>query len=110
MDNYGCNETNPVGNIYTDYLDRLDDSRACSWDDPELAKIVRLRLLSDPGYPVWDVSYCYGELTDGTLVSVSLPFSQLPKRGTNQAIVKAAIEDRVYATKLGIFDAISTLC
>ena len=58
---YGYSETNPLpasghperhGRVY--------------WDDPRLKRITRLRLLSDPGFPLWDVSYCYGVLHDGT--------------------------------------------
>lgn len=79
--------------------------------DPKLTKVTRLRLLSDPGFPFWDVSYCYGELKDGSAVRVSLPFHQLPKgKGRlNGAIIEAAKADGVYAKRLGIFDVISTL-
>ena len=41
-------------------------------------EITRLRLLSDPGFPFWDVSYCHGVL-NGRHVNVRLPFSDLPK-------------------------------
>jgi hypothetical protein len=78
-----------------------------TWDDDALESIVRLRLISDPGFPAWDVSYCWGRLTDGTPVRVSLPFFQLPKRGTNAAIVAEARRAGVFAKRLGIFDAIS---
>ncbi len=81
------------------------------WTDERLAKITRLRLLSDPGFPVWDVSYCHGELKDGTPCEVSLPFHQLPKGkgGINGAIIAHAKQDGVFAKGLGIFDVISTL-
>ena len=62
--------------------------RTVSWDATGL-KVTRLRLLSDPGFPAWDVSYCHGEL-DGQPVEVMLPFSQLPKRGVSRAIVAHA--------------------
>jgi len=83
--------------------------KTVDWRDPELARVVRLRLLSDPGYPVWDVSYCHGVLKDGTYVNVDLPFDQLPKRNMNATIVAWAKRDRVFARGLGIFNAISTL-
>jgi hypothetical protein len=35
-------------------------------------KITRLRMLSDPGFPFWDVSYCHG-VVNGEPVEVSLP-------------------------------------
>lgn len=79
------------------------------WRDERLSKITRLRLLTDPGFPAWDVSYCHGVLKDGQNCDVELPFSQLPKRGMGRAIVKAAIADGVHAKRLGVFDAISKL-
>lgn len=80
-----------------------------SWNDARLAKITRLRLLTDPGFPAWDVSYCHGVLKDGQTCDVDLPFSQLPKRGMDRAIVAHAKRDSVYAKGLGIFDAMSKL-
>ena len=77
------------------------------WDDPSLKKIIRLRLLSDPGHPYWEVSYCWGKLKDGTLVDVTLPFYQIPKKGFSGFIIKRAAEEKVYAKGLGLFDAIS---
>lgn len=109
---YGYSETNPLpasghperhGRVY--------------WDDPRLKRITRLRLLSDPGFPLWDVSYCYGVLHDGTMVDVDLPFSQLAKTpgrwGTGamqRDIIRHAKRDKVFAKGLGVFEAISTLC
>ena len=103
---YGVNETNPLTPGYHD--EPL--SGHVYWDCPSLAKIERLRLLSDPGFPFWDVSYCYGRTHRGEKVIVCLPFSQLPKRGMRAAIVREAKRAGVYAKRLGIFDAISTLC
>lgn len=71
-------------------------------------KVTRLRLLSDPGFPAWDVSYCHGEL-NGQPVDVELPFSQLRKRGYRGEIVAYAKQDGIFAKGLGILDAISTL-
>lgn len=84
------------------------DRQTVPWTTPGL-KVNRLRLLSDPGLPFWDVSYCYGEL-DGQDVRVDLPFSQLPKRNMRSAIVGYAIKDRVNARDMGILHNISTLC
>lgn len=80
-----------------------------SWKEPGL-KVTRLRLLSDPGFPAWDVSYCHGIL-DGRHVDVELPFSQLAKYRTtiSKQIVAYAKRDGVYAKRLGILDAISKL-
>jgi hypothetical protein len=73
-------------------------------------EITRLRLLSDPGFPAWDVSYCHGIL-DGQHVDVQLPFSQLPKYGKGG--YKAALYKEAKATGKfikGLFSSISTLC
>jgi hypothetical protein len=78
------------------------------WTESGL-EITRLRLLSDPGFPAWDVSYCHGILK-GRHVNVRLPFSQLPKYGKGG--VKAALYDEAKATGKfikGLFNAISTL-
>tara|TARA_R110000782_G_C14713634_1_gene403418 strand:- start:477 stop:821 length:345 start_codon:yes stop_codon:yes gene_type:complete len=69
-------------------------------------EITRLRLLSDAGYPAWDVSYCHGILK-GEHVNVRLPFSQLPKRNT-----KAWLYNEAKATGCfikGLFSSFSTL-
>jgi hypothetical protein len=101
-----CDYTTPDGKAY---LDAVFSQDALHWDDSRLARITRLRLLSDPGFPVWDVSYCYGETKDGHPCRVILPFDQLPKRNRARAIIEHAQRDGVYAKGLGIFDSISTL-
>lgn len=78
------------------------------WTEPGL-EITRLRLLSDPGFPVLDVSYCHGVL-DGRHVDVELPFSQLPKYGKGG--FKAALYKEAKKTGKfikGLFSAVSTL-
>lgn len=70
-------------------------------------KITRLRLLSDPGFPAWDVSYCHGIL-DGKHVDVCLPFSQLPKHKMKSALYNEAKKTGKFIN--GLFSAISTLC
>lgn len=83
--------------------------RTVDWTTKGL-RITRLRLLSDPGFPAWDVSYCHGIL-NGEHVDVQLPFDQLRKYGTtiSKQLVAYAKKDGVYAKGLGILDAISTL-
>lgn len=103
MNLYGAQEMNPLTeaqkasqNAAVDYV---------CWTTKGLY-ITRLRLLSDPGFPVWDVSYCYGEL-DGKPVRVQLPFSQLPKYNMRKALFKEAKATGVFIR--GLFDNISTL-
>lgn len=102
---YGVSETNPLPTGY--HNEKATES--VDWTDKRLARIERLRLLSDPGYPFWDVSYCYGRLKTGEKVEVSLPFSELPKRKMFEALIKYAKADKVYLKGLGVFGAISTL-
>lgn len=85
------------------------ETRSVYWTEKGL-KITRLRLLSDPGFPLWDVSYCHGMIGDEH-VDVQLPFSQLLKYGTtiSKQIVAEAKKEGVYAKGLGILDAISKL-
>ena len=103
---YGAVETNP---IQAGYHDNYHNAPTVDWSDKRLAKITRLRLLSDPGYPYWDVSYVHGVLKDGTVCRVQVPFSQLPKQDKNGIIIAYGKRAGVYAKGLGIFDAISTL-
>lgn len=79
------------------------------WNNPALARIVRLRFLTDPGFPFMDVSYCWGDLHDGTPARVDLPFGQLPKRNFKGALLDYARRDNVYLKGLGVFDAVSIL-
>jgi len=103
---YGARESNGLVNG-NEYHKEFQGARTVPWTEPGL-KVTRLRLLSDPGYPAWDVSYCHGEV-NGEKVHVELPFSDLPKRRTRRAIVHYAIKDRVNAKQMGVFNAISKL-
>lgn len=106
MDLYGVSETNPLPKGFHDEAPEF----TVEWTDPELARIERLRFVSDPGFPFWDVSYCHGRLKDGRKVRVELPFSQLQKRvPISVQIIKYAKKDGVFAKGLGIFGVISTL-
>lgn len=97
---YGVLESNPLPAGFHDE----ECQETVDWDDPQLEKIIRFRLVSDIEFPFWDVSYCMGRLRDGTKVEVRLPFSQLPKRGWKKAVVEHAEKDKVFAKKLGFFN------
>jgi len=88
---------------------QFDNAEHVCWTDKRLDKITRLRMLTERGHPMLDVSYCQGELGDGSKVWVDLPFSQLPRRRWKTEIVSYAKEDRVYAKGLGVFSAVSVL-
>lgn len=77
------------------------------WDTPGL-KVTRFRILTDPGFPLYDVSYCHGVLK-GKHVDVRLPFHQLTKRRWKSEIIAHAKRDGVFAKGLGILDNSSAL-
>lgn len=97
-------ETNPLLADPSTYFDAIQPDPV-DWDTPGLV-IDRLRLVSDPGYPWWDISYCTGFL-NGKLYKVHLPFSQLPKRNMKRALYEEARRSGAYIN--GLFTAISTL-
>lgn len=83
----------------------VDHGRRVSWTHPDLAKIIRFRLIgASYEYPYWDVSYVYGEMKDGSRVLVVLPFHRLPRFGWKRKVVEYALEARVHAKRLGMFD------
>lgn len=93
------------GNAYHNARRENHGGSVC-WTTPGL-EVTRLRLLSDPGYPEWDVSYCHGML-NGQHVDVILPFSTLPKKFMKKALYEEARRSGKFIN--GLFGAISTLC
>lgn len=82
----------------------VDHSITVTWDDAELKRVLRLRLIGcSREYPFWDVSYCYGELRDGTRVRVQLPEYRLNRRWKAH-LIELAKADHVFAKGLGILD------
>jgi hypothetical protein len=98
---YGVTETNPME---PGYHETVDYSTTVYWTDPELKEITRLRLLTDYGFPLYDISYCHGRLKDGRVVTVRLPFGQLSKREWKTEILRYARQDNVYAKGLRIWE------
>lgn len=108
VDRPAVGEVNGLVNGIAYHNDRHDQEGGVEtvyWTEPGL-EITRLRLLSDPGFPAWDVSYCHGIL-NGRHVDVGLPFSQLPKYGMRKALYKEA--QRTGKFIKGLFN-LSTLC
>lgn len=113
VSHYGTLETNGISKDY--HLGPEADQRSrnvVDWDDPRLARVTRLRLLTDPGFPMYDISYCHGVLKNGECCEVVFPFDQIPKRGSMRFIVAEAKLAGVYAKGLGLLDKnnISVLC
>lgn len=99
---YGVQESNGITDEIHAFRDSIDGEVAL--DDPALARIVRLRLLGERGYPMFDLSYCYGVLKDGTAVRVQLPVSRFPVRGFERSVVEMCKSVGVYGKGLGILD------
>jgi hypothetical protein len=105
---YGVQEQNSSTLEETyDRLDQLeqDGDFDLALNDRRLTRITRLRMISDPGFPFWDVSYCYGVMKDGRTCRVSLPEVQFPKRNLKGAIIAMCTRERVYAKGLGLLDS-----
>jgi hypothetical protein len=102
---YGAIETNGINDEVRAVRERVHASGVTvDLADKRLVRITRLRLVSDPGFPMWDLSYCYGRLADGTDVSVRLPEHQFPKRDLNAALIAMCKGAGRYGKGLGIFD------
>lgn len=108
---YGTIETNGLVNGQAYHDDhRQNHAGTVYWNDKQLARITRLRLLSDPGFPVWDVSYCHGVLKDGRTCDVQMPDNQLPKgKAFWPTLYKYGKEDGVYVKGILSPGAISKL-
>lgn len=97
-------ESNPITDEIKEIRESIDHQAPVDLGDPRLAKITRLRLVTDPGFPLYDLSYCYGELKDGTNVRVLLPWHQFSKRNLKQDLVKMCQSVNVYGKGLGLLD------
>ena len=102
---YGAIETNGIEDH--DAYFAVDRSETVGLNDPRLAQITRLRLLTDRDFPYWDLSYCHGRLKDGTEVRVSLPEGQFRKSNLRGDLLAMCKRAGVYGKGLGIFDALS---
>lgn len=78
---YGVHETGPLWMSGISHDQVRHDLGKFSLADKRVVKIERLRLLTDRGFPWWDISYCYGRLATGELVNVDLGTYQIEKAG-----------------------------
>ncbi|RKZ20207.1 hypothetical protein DRQ50_00175 [bacterium] len=110
-------ETNGIGNFYL-----TDEGRACldeaaanriDWADCRLLRLERFRMLTDAGFPFWDISYCRGIFRDddGTerYCEVVLPFSQLTKGKWWSEVKAHAQRDGVNLSRIKLWDSVSKL-
>jgi hypothetical protein len=104
---YGVRESNGIESV-PEHIRNADREKAVGFDDPDLLRVDRLRLISDPGYPFWDVSYAWGTMKDGTAVRVLMGDFR-PRRGkgtpsVTRQLVEYCREEGVYAKGLGLLD------
>jgi hypothetical protein len=100
---YGVNESNPIWTSEANHTN-VDFDEHVTLGDPRLERIVRLRLLTDPGYPYFDISYCYGKLKDGRYVRIANTPQHLRRRALKTDLIAWAKSEGVYAKGLGLLD------
>jgi hypothetical protein len=97
-----------------DSVSNFNDGRPI-WAEPSFARFLRVRLLSDRGYPNWDLSYAFAEMIDGSIVRLfesDVPGSRygFRKRSWKKDAIEEAKRWNVFLKPTGFFDAVSTLC
>jgi hypothetical protein len=111
MNDYGVREDNNIADAqYThEAVDYSEGNVPLS--DPRLVRIDRIRLLTDPGCPFYDLSYCWGTLRDGRHVRVDLGRYQFARSRGGQGkslkgqLVECAREAKRHAHGLHMLDA-----
>lgn len=84
------------------------------WTDPDLAEVVRVRLVGRDGDPFYELLYSFGLMKDGTACGVILPFECLamPRKGMREHLARVAQEAGLLVNNkevyLSLFRALST--
>lgn len=100
---YGVSETNPIETAAVTH-ENVDYDEYVTLGDDRLAKIDRLRLLTEPGYPFYDISYVYGTLKDGTHVRISGVPTRIARYTPKRDLINWAKTEGVFAKGLGLLD------
>lgn len=98
---YGVNETNP---LWTSEVTHETIEEHVRLGDPRLERITRLRLLTEPGYPYFDISYVYGVLKDGRHCRIDGAPMHLRRKMVKADLIAWAKEEGAYAKGLGLLD------
>jgi hypothetical protein len=98
---YGVNETNP---LWTSEVTHETITEEVTLGDPRLDRVTRLRLLTEPGYPFFDISYVYGVLKDGTHVRITGAPMHLGRKTIKRDLIEWAKEEKAFAKGLGLLD------
>lgn len=99
--NYGVKESNP---LWTSEVTHEDINETVHLSDKRLVRIVRLRLLTEPGYPDYDISYCYGQLDNGDYCRVELGERCISRRNAMGDLIDLAKRAGRFAKGLGLLD------
>lgn len=105
MNNYGVQEVNPMPKDYHE-----EELEYIGWEelrDVKGIKAERIRFLSDPGFPYWDLSYFHIRIDGKKFEVLGSPFGQVPKKGFKSYIYKVLRNQGIFID--GFFDCISTL-
>jgi hypothetical protein len=100
---YGVNETNPIWASESTH-ENVDFEEYVTLSDPRLARITRVRLLTEPGYPYYDISYIYGVLKDGRHIRLADAPMHLSRRAPKADLIAWAKAEKVFAKGLGLLD------
>lgn len=101
---YGVDETNPLWMSEATH-ENVDYSIDTWLGDPQIARVVRLRMLTEPGYPYMDISYCYVQMKDGRYARLGGHIPTLRKgRFLKVDLIAWAKEEKVFAKGLGLLD------
>lgn len=98
---YGVNETNP---LWASEVTHETIEEHVTLGDKRLARITRLRLLTEPGYPYFDISYVYGVLKDGRHCRIDGAPMHLGRKTIKRDLIEWAREEGAYAKGLGLLD------
>jgi hypothetical protein len=98
---YGVNETNP---LWTSEVTHETITEEVTLGDPRLDRVTRLRLLTEPEYPFFDISYVYGVLKDGTHVRITGAPMHLGRKTIKRDLIEWAKEEKAFAKGLGLLD------
>lgn len=102
-------ETSPIGEFNEQQLvERYQTAPLVELSDKDAVRhIVRLRLLTGPGEPYWEVSYCWGIDAKGEPVRVNLPVTLLPRQGRgawSMALIKCFKDEGRWAKAMKLFE------
>lgn len=105
---YGVVETNSLGmdvSEVQDYISKLDDMCIEEFIDRG-GRFTRIRLLTDRGYPFFDLSYVWGRTADGVETRVyGIDGPDLPRKTYRSVLAKTIKDAGGDPNKMGVWDS-----